>query len=340
MNDRNRELIRECIKVLGNRSVYLEPDWAFSTSVKKQSYKVKSDNTATVIEQYKQNDGFEIYYISDIHLEYHLYNEICKSESEVLISGLVRGYVQHLFSSDLIDAIVNKRKYLIIFAGDIASSPKIAYLFYSIFMGLYKFYQGIQGRVYCVLGNHEYCNCPSVSHLFELYSNFAKRIGIRLLQGDNCYCYNFGKRVSVIGATGFAGYNEMEYNKNSGLYVLLSRKDEIAQTVVWERQYNQFLRSLQENSVDYGIVITHYPIIDWISSSYPGLRYGIDQKHLVRRLDVLCKPRVIYICGHTHLNFQYKNFFCDNQIGYYSDKIQFKRIDINFSTGKKRTVGV
>lgn len=299
----------ESKRILAGRELSFEPDRAFLTRVKAQSYTYN-------LRISEGNKEIIIYYISDIHLEYHLYKKTLTLDE----------IINSLFSNELRDDIAGNLNYVILFGGDTSSSVWINEQFMSRFMCKYKELGGMNNRVVTVIGNHEYFGFSDIEICINTYFKLYESLGVVLLN-NNSHSINFeSASIVVIGGIGFSGYNEIEFNARNGTYKTLTRADEKIRTVLWEKRYFDLI-SYNRGEAVY-VCLTHYPIYDWRLSAYPGISYSISQEKLLDRVKSLIDPNILYISGHTHTNIRYNNYFADNQNGYYNKGIRFKRIVI------------
>lgn len=156
--------------------------------------------------------------------------------------------------------------------------------------------------IYTVIGNHELIDFPTVQEAVDHYKNFFQSCKIHFLHNEHCIGYRF----NIIGGIGFAKYNQ-RYNALTLQTTTppMSREDESYETDKFVEAYQNALIECQSNYRPL-IVLSHYPINDWLANS---------------STNSIC----IYFNGHNHTNKSATgNIYADNQIGYKRKKIAFK----------------
>ena len=261
-----------------------------------------------------------VYYVTDIHLMHRLKNANCKSKNDVI-------YV----IQKIVDIIVNEMGNLLLIGGDVASD----YTIFEIFISMLK--AGLENRfvspdVIFILGNHELWPFPdkTTNEIFNIYKNLIEENGMYFIQNDLIYKDSNNKfvtieyeklrelskqnlreqlrssRVVILGGIGFSGYNN-EFNANNGIYrTILSRDEEIDESINFEELYNSLIPVLYDKNV---IIFTHMPPKDWCK-------------------EFVYQSGFIYVSGHTHQNDFYDDgeyrFYGDNQIGYRNNNPHLK----------------
>lgn len=252
-------------------------------------------------------DSLNIFYISDIHLEFHIEGfETIKKRS---LPPAIRKLVIDIFGENKDRA---KRGYFdyIIIDGDIADDIAIVDIFFSC---LNKEIPSMEKVLY-VLGNHELSAYSTRRECYEQYMKLSAKHGIHLLINDGFMKYDYIDKCSVpkcliFGGTGFSKYNEM-YNTTNLCYskdLINNRDEEIKESEIFYSIYKKYLLKAKKMHLPL-IVISHCPVNDW-------LKEGEE--------DSQC----IYFYGHDHHNRyvrdKYRTIFADNQIGY-TGNIQMK----------------
>lgn len=252
-------------------------------------------------------DSLNIFYISDIHLEFHIEGfETIKKRS---LPPAIRKLVIDIFGENKDRA---KRGYFdyIIIDGDIADDIAIVDIFFSC---LNKEIPSMEKVLY-VLGNHELSAYSTRQECYEQYMKLSAKHGIHLLINDGFMKYDYIDKRSVpkcliFGGTGFSKYNEM-YNTTNLCYskdLINNRDEEIKESEIFYSIYKKYLLKAKKMHLPL-IVISHCPVNDW-------LKEGEE--------DSQC----IYFYGHDHHNRyvrdKYRTIFADNQIGY-TGNIQMK----------------
>ena len=149
-------------------------------------------------------DSLNIFYISDIHLEFHIEGfETIKKRS---LPPAIRKLVIDIFGENKDRA---KRGYFdyIIIDGDIADDIAIVDIFFSC---LNKEIPSMEKVLY-VLGNHELSAYSTRQECYEQYMKLSAKHGIHLLINDGFMKYDYIDKRSVpkcliFGGTGFSKY--------------------------------------------------------------------------------------------------------------------------------------
>ncbi|OPZ24457.1 MAG: hypothetical protein BWZ03_00167 [bacterium ADurb.BinA186] len=282
-----------------------------------------------------ENAVNDVYYISDLHLDYKLAHKFPGDVTEAQLRHYFRSIAWKLHRS------MNQKSYgdYCVFAGDITNNFSIFKLFFEEIKGSFLF-----SKIVIVLGNHELWD-PSfeTSHftfdqIVKEYRSFCRTQGFIFLQNDLWVCDNEAKtfhekqllemsdeelkeatrssRFLIFGGMGFSGKNE-EFNANSGIYgpTLIDRKEEIKQSERIDALYRRLLAAIPNRHV---IVVTHMPKEDWTEAPY--------------------QSGWVYLWGHNHRNFfledEAKTVYADNQLGYSSEAFAFRY----FSTEHKANI--
>lgn len=157
-------------------------------------------------------------------------------------------------------------------------------------------------EIYVTLGNHEYTPFTDINTCVMLYKTKLEKIGIVLLQNN----YIIKNGYVIFGGTGFAKYSNEWNAENLCCCKGFTRDEEIKETSMFEKAYNDAICYAKENKVCL-ICISHYPNESCLNNNYD--------------------KEVIYFTGHTHKNEiiidSDKVVYADNQIGYDSNGIRF-----------------
>ena len=279
-----------------------------------------------------------VFYISDIHLDYKL---LCLEDElfykkKKIIEDAKKDYID--FLAHQLSESLNKKKYkenIVLILGDTSCELKSLVPFLKQFM---KEVDKTTTKVFYVLGNHEYWfkkaeyKTNNVDEIVFNYKNTLKDLGIILLEksvyipnSDNeIYVLNElsfmsnsqikelfkNAKYAIIGGTGFAGLNDY-FNVYKGIYrdANIDRDYEIKLS----NTFSLFHRLINENAPNTKVIVaTHNPVEDWCEDEL--------------------NPNYIYTNGHTHTNKLVKDkdktIYADNQIGYESDKVEFKVFEL------------
>ncbi len=262
-----------------------------------------------------------IYYITDIHLEHQL----VKRPSDIVklslpeIQRRINGKIAELLAS------VPSTYNTLLIGGDVADSVELESLFYKQLDS----FDGWQGKIISVLGNHELWDgdptgLKPARPIDEIVTDYRQAMPRRvtLLENELLIVYK-GLRSEildektilnasveelaeacanstflVLGGIGFSGLNPV-YNAEMGLYrATVSAEEDIARAKRFRAVYEKVLASAENLRV---IVLTHTQMADWSDARY--------------------NPKWIYVSGHTHQNtFLLQRdgtaVFSDNQVGY------------------------
>lgn len=278
-----------------------------------------------------------IYYISDIHLDYKIANRFKKYATQFEIEMYIKNFVKKMLS------YVRDYYHFLIIAGDVSNSYEFAEMFYTELANQKKFKPQ---EIIVILGNHEFWNLDAkadsnAKSIIDLYRNLFNKLGITYLQNDlllmkeqnNLFRLNpeiiskeqlakmsnkeiqditLESKVTILGGIGFSGYNP-DFNANKLIYAYtIPTFDEDKQlTDEFFNIYKKLKNAIPDKNV---LILTHTPKQDWSNDNY--------------------NPNWIYINGHTHINNYNKDndktVYADNQLGYFNEDVCLKRID--FST--------
>lgn len=245
-----------------------------------------------------ENTGF--FYISDIHLEQHIFTDNSKNITDDDIENKIKEIVKNIFGRSTNK--VKRGEYdndYILFCGDIGDNIEIIDLFFANFR---KEYPNNKNIIY-VLGNHELSAYNTVKECVQEYQIMANKYEIMLLQNQGFVVGKYGIPLfQIIGGIGFSKYNET-YNANNMCYsndLKNNRDNEIRECEKFLSFYYYALEKARKSKMPQ-IVITHCPTSDWLPNN---------------STDIDC----VYFNGHNHHNSlirtETKTFFADNQIGY------------------------
>lgn len=283
---------------------------------------------------------FKILYISDLHLDDRIADAKCETLGDEIRelyrvgAGLQKSYEAYCGPNE--NAVV-------VLAGDTAETPKLLWMFMCL---PYSFVD----RTIVVLGNHEFWAYPgkSVADIVQRYQelmrgavaqneillfedcdeddivNIKHRIDcISCADAMEMSVENLAQRMStarmvMLAGNGFSGYNVELNAENEGLYRgVVSRKQEIAETEMFEALYHRFVEASRLAPGRGFVVVTHTPMKDWNS-------------------EVVYEDGFIYIRGHTHNNYSYddgcKHIYADNQNGHEGRNPVFKCICVDLPT--------
>lgn len=156
--------------------------------------------------------------------------------------------------------------------------------------------------IFTVLGNHELIDFPTVQKAIRHYKKFFQSCKIHFLHNESYIGYRF----NIVGGIGFAKYNQT-YNALTLQTTTppMTRENEICET---DKFLEAYQNAILESNSNYRplIVLSHYPINDWLPNSITNS---------------IC----FYFNGHNHTNKSpAENIYADNQIGYKQEKIAFK----------------
>lgn len=297
---------------------------------------VEDDETNELIEKIEYtNIGQSINYISDIHLIHKIRNTKCKTKEDIIV--LINKIAADIKAGLAYDWQKNINADMLLIGGDVSSDFELFKLFVEALNRVFSI--GRRNRninIIFILGNHEFWSFPesTVEEIVGKYRSVIENNGMKLLQNDlfykneddECGVISYDElnildeeelsnilkctRVAILGGVGFSGYNK-EFNAQNGIYRdVVSRKEEIKQSEIFEKIYNKLVPTLRYTN---SVIFTHTPKSDW--SSNPQYI-----------------EKFVYVSGHTHRNYFHDDgvirIYADNQSGYKSKTIQIKNFSI------------
>lgn len=333
------DIIKKYVNQKDEMIVPLEP-------ASKESIPVIYKNGSLILHELSEDSCSQtIYYVSDIHIEHQLMNELKaelnKKEEKTLV--VVNELLRDLLDERISEMVEGKNGILLI-GGDIADSIELSRLFYSILVEKWS------GKIISVLGNHELWDGTNffdwinpeykareieeiVNDYREMLSSYWK---INLLENQLLINYKNERYRTiseedileatteelrdiiskstfvVLGGIGYSGLNE-HYNSDLGLYrkAITSLDEDKRRASMFNAVYEKVKQSAYDIQV---IVLTHTPVYDWSKEQY--------------------NPNWIYVNGHTHQNSMIKNkngvtVLSDNQIGYKPQKWKLNAFTTN-----------
>lgn len=312
----------------------------------KESIPVIYKNGSLILHELSEDSSSQtIYYVSDIHIEHQLMNELEAelNKKEDKTQGVVNELLRDLLDERISEMVEGKNGILLI-GGDIADSIEFSRFFYSILVEKWR------GKIISVLGNHELWDGTTlldwinpaykareieeiVNDYREMLSNYRE---ISLLENQLFINYKNERYRTiseedileatteelrdiiskstfvVLGGIGYSGLNE-HYNSDLGLYrkAITSLDEDKRRASMFNAVYEKIKQSAYDKQV---IVLTHTPVYDWSKEQ--------------------CNPNWIYVNGHTHQNsmIKHKNgvtVLSDNQIGYRPQKWKLNAFTTN-----------
>ena len=284
----------------------------------------------------------EIYYISDIHLEFQL-QEVAKDAyyDDKVISNFIKKKLENISKVN-----ANSDSTLLI-AGDVSHSVELTRLFFHCLNKVWS------GKVVYVLGNHELWDnhldvekdkVTSIEEIVDKYKTEMNDVNrdlksIKILQNELYIEYKYSKfginakvlseellltcneddlkdicekcSLMILGGTGFSG-NNPKFNAKNGLYrnAITTLEEDRAQSQRFYAVYKKLERCAKDKNL---IVLTHMPLHDWCNEPY--------------------NKNWIYVHGHTHQNHTIQEdeirVYADNQIGYKPTEWHLKNITFN-----------
>ena len=201
----------------------------------------------------------------------------------------------------------------LIIDGDLADTVETVELFFSC---MQKKINSVKYRynkccpIYYVLGNHEYSEYNNVEEANVVYKERLQKYGVTVLNKEYIEYGN----CMIFGGTGFAK-NNPDYNSKNLVGPKEMNIDYEARES--DKTYIEYKKALVEANDKNKplIVISHYPLRDWMSS----------------KTDEHC----YYFTGHDHVNsisvINQSYIYADNQIGYDNPDMELKRALIGTS---------
>ncbi len=282
--------------------------------IKSDSDEVNNVDSYIQFNRKHQDTAFnQIYYISDIHLDY--------KKNEIDSKDTVKTIVTHMLRD--ISAETEARPRIILIGGDVSYDINMFELFVETLNAAIRIIPGKTDVIF-VLGNHEYWNQnKSVEDIVLLYRGILNRYKMHLLHNEiiwideQCEIHHIDKpslhdsrdnklteelrkaQRIFFGGTGFSGCNT-ELNALSGMYKnTINRKQEIELSAEISSLYDVIKKVLKDKTV---IVFTHMDLQDWKGNNEPY------------------QKKWIYIYGHSHSNYYFddgeRRVYGDNQVGY------------------------
>lgn len=248
----------------------------------------------------------DIYYISDIHFDYDM--AILNDKMNNLFEGLKNDFLKNTENEDDYQYINRIENSYFFIMGDTSSDLEHLKTFYCILRDILKQVCGSSEKLYIVLGNHEFVSFDTVENGKYYFNNLAIKENINILLNT----FKETNEFIILGGTGFAKYND-EFNANNIICAKnFTREEEIEES---NNFYNVYLEALKvsEESKKPLIVLTHYPVKDWLENENTS-------------------KNVYYFSGHTHrnnfVNEESKVIIADNQIGYKNKNAKFRKYTI------------
>lgn len=156
-----------------------------------------------------------------------------------------------------------------------------------------------------VLGNHELSAYETIEDAVIEYKKALTKFGVTVLQNkvlefENC---------TLLGGTGFAKYNE-QYNADTLIGPAELKKNRSAEAKESDKLVTVYEKVLESNKNKPVIVLSHYPITDWLGKSIDDAGY--------------------FFYGHNHqndllINEKYR-IYADNQVGYTDYNMRLKSV--------------
>ncbi len=163
-----------------------------------------------------------------------------------------------------------------------------------------------------ILGNHELSQYHTIEEATEKYKEILEKYDVKLLHNG----YVSYENCILLGGTAFAKNNE-RFNADTviGPGIMSGNRNlEAAESDRFNKVYQQALKEANKKNIPL-VVLTHYPVSDWISEQV--------------------SPKCYYFHGHNHKNRIEVNEKChiyaDNQIGYTDTDITLKSVELGTS---------
>lgn len=310
---------------------------------------VLSSNTDILIPQtsFSSGDGYQcvhVFYISDIHLDYHLQAAGIALSDTKAVTFYIDNIIGQLLGSEELKSIFTKpanrdfywseleEKYgekkaddlfgQIISEKNIDQTDLPKFIHHcvvfdgdiseninltKIFFERFIHSLGVEShcRIFMILGNHEYHEFADEDSAVKAYKEMLSPYNVWVLNNEVLEFEN----CYILGGTGFAKYNE-KYNANTLICskrMQGNRAIEAEETEKFFAVYTDALKRAEESHKPV-IVCSHYPVRDWLQG----------------KLNNHC----FYFTGHNHNNEVIINerfqIYADNQIGYKNNIIRFK----------------
>ncbi len=275
-----------------------------------------------------------IFYITDIHINYHLFDKYNCNASLAEIEF----YIFKVITKMVDNIIYKKDDDFLLIGGDLSFNFEVSEIFYT---ELCKHWN--PSKIIVILGNHELwdlnvlegkCKEKDINEIIKKYELLFSRLGMKFLNNSLFVNYKFDSKIlsedeilsmserelsnialksnmMVYGCIGFSAYND-RFNVLNGIYqnTITSIEEELLYTRKCEKVYDKLYNVFPKDKV---IVLSHMPIDSW-----------------TKKTPI---PKWIYVSGHTHRNEFYHSeeytLYADNQIGYKSRNIYLKYFLIN-----------
>lgn len=298
--------------------------------------------------------GRQIYYISDLHVEF--------KNRKGFNDDTYAQYINHVVIGMNGGDPFGDEPLLI--AGDISCClSHVDYFFSQLRMRR-------EGLIIFVLGNHELWNYEEttnrkLSHIIEEYRKICLKHDVILLhnelvffydertqngellpyfnhvivssnelltiEADKLQKYSNQAKMIIFGGIGFSGTCKVTdkkgrlYNAEAGFYkdIIPTLEEDIKESKKCETAYKKVLTALEDTQV---IILTHFPFNYWSNLEY--------------------NTNYIYVSGHTHHQYfertKARTIFADNQIGYSCDcyDLKYFYIDGTYDTFKHYPDGI
>lgn len=290
-------------------------------------YKCGASYVSTDLEFYQEKENIRFFYISDIHLDHHIKDNVKNPNDIEQIKEYIHSEVEKI--SKKFHRRWEQREFLII-AGDIASRFDIIKIFFEFLVKYIEPY-----NIIVISGNHELWDpYVEMEDNIAFYKKFYRKMKITYLYNELFYMDKKGEYniisenvildmsetelkekamyspFLVLGGIGFNQYNE-EYNATTLQYgksfegikeIVLKRERQEAKK--FDKIYKKIYSALSKYQV---IVLTHMKKSNWNKDTY--------------------NSKWIYVYGHDHINFLEHNIYGNNQIGYKND-IELKYFEL------------
>ena len=265
----------------------------------------------------------KIYYISDIHLDYKLWEIDAKTSEDV-----------EYILNPIVNDIVNKSENIILIGGDITGNLEIFKLFVTKMRNeIDKKY--FKPSVIFTLGNHELGEGNGECSYDRLckYESIVKEYGMYLLQG-NIIFKDSNDNINFITTEEILSLDMTElrlkvrearvilfggFTTSGGLTVINNKN-----CLYLKNIYEKIIKVFYDKKI---VVLTHKPINHWIDSGN-SFKFDIEIEDIKK-----CYKNYIYVSGHTHKNFWYDDgeirIYSDNQLGYHSKQVDMKYFEVD-----------
>ena len=303
---------------------------------------VKNGNIS-VHDLVKDDDSEYVYYISDIHIEYQIFEEALNrlKNKKIDISLLID--FKRIVCDILIEKVeelINGKQGLLLIGGDVSDSIELAEMFYKMLSHRWR------GKIVSILGNHELWDGRSINKdekhsrkVEEVIDDYKKicvnLCNVKILENELLIKYKGEKEcvisekdilecqdeelreivndstLVILGGIGYTGLNDF-YNAEAGVYsqTITTREEDRERAGMFYDIHEKLKRCAFDKQI---IVLTHTPVNDWCKG--------------------ICNKNWIYVNGHTHKNMMSKAkekavILADNQVGYIPRKWDLKAFRI------------